>query len=111
MAILVASVSASELKDKALTETKDANNSLSRSSRHVDIDPHDTLCWDVSIYLDVTFDQEPCEKCMPRLDTVRKPSSTQVCETPTEYIEKYFVTFVYQILLWRLLEELNGKLH
>ena len=76
MTILAASVSASELK--AVTETNDASNSLSRTSRHVDIDPHETLCWDVSIYLDVTFDQEPCEKCMPRLDTVKNPLKTQV---------------------------------
>ena len=79
MAIVAASASSSELIDKALSETKDANNSLSRNSRHVDIDPHETLCWDVSIYLDVTFDQEPCEKCMPRLDTVKIPLKTQVC--------------------------------
>ena len=76
MTILAASVSASELK--ALTETDDASNSLSRVSRHIDLDPHETLCWDVSIYLDVTFDQEPCEKCMPRLDTVKNPLKTQV---------------------------------
>ena len=79
LAILAASACSSELKDKALSEPKDADNSLSRNARHVDIDPHETLCWDVSIYTDVTFDQEPCEKCMPRLDTVKKPLKTQVC--------------------------------
>ena len=79
MAILGASASSSELKDNALTETKDPNNLLSRNPRHVDIDPHETLCWDVSIYTDVTFDQEPCEKCMPRLDTVRIPRQYKVC--------------------------------
>ena len=79
MAILAASASSSELKDKALSEAKVANKSLSRNSRHVDIDPHETLCWDVSIYLDVTFDQEPCEKCMPRLDTIPTPKKHQVC--------------------------------
>ena len=78
MTILAASVSASELK--ALTETNSASNSLSRKSRHVDIDPHETLCWDVSIYTDVTFDQEPCEKCMPRLDTVKTPRQYKVCD-------------------------------
>ena len=79
LAILAASACSSELKDKALSEAKDDTKSLSRISRHVDIDPHETLCWDVSIYTDVTFDQEPCEKCMPRLDTVKKPLKTQVC--------------------------------
>ena len=86
---MAASASSSELKDKALSEPKDAKNSLSRNdandslsrvSRHIDIDPHETLCWDVSIYLDVTFDQEPCEKCMPRLDTVTTPKGHQVCD-------------------------------
>ena len=77
LAILVASVSSQE--QKALSETKDASNSLSRNPRHIDLDPHETLCWDVSIYTDVTFDQEPCEKCMPRLDTVKVPLKTQVC--------------------------------
>ena len=87
---MVASASCSELKgkeafvpieqpQKVSTETKDATDLLSRNYRHVDIDPHETLCWDVSIYTDVTFDQEPCEKCMPRLDTVKKPLKTQVC--------------------------------
>ena len=92
---MAASASSSELKNKALsettdtepprfihnalTETKDPNNLLSRHERHVDIDPHETLCWDVSIYTDVTFDQEPCEKCMPRLDTVRIPRQYKVC--------------------------------
>ena len=80
LAILAASASSSELKDKALSEPKDAKNSLSRNPRHIDIDPHETLCWDVSIYLDVTFDQEPCEKCMPRLDTVTTPKGHQVCD-------------------------------
>ena len=85
LAILVASVSSQDPRiqengpQKVSTETKDATNPLSRTSRHVDIDPHETLCWDVSIYTDVTFDQEPCEKCMPRLDTVKKPLKTQVC--------------------------------
>jgi len=79
LTILAASASSSELK-----AYNDANNSLSRVSRHIDLDPHETLCWDVSIYLDVTFDQEPCEKCMPRLDTVKNPLKTQVCETVTE---------------------------
>ena len=79
MAIFAASACSSELKDKALSEAKDANKSLSRNYRHVDIDPHETLCWDVSIYTDVTFDQEPCEKCMPRLDTVRIPRQYKVC--------------------------------
>ena len=87
---MVASASSSELKDKEAfvpieqpqkvsTETKDATDLLSRNYRHVDIDPHETLCWDVSIYTDVTFDQEPCEKCMPRLDTVRIPRQYKVC--------------------------------
>ena len=80
MAILAASASSSELIDKTLPETKDAKASLSRTARHIDIDPHETMCWDVSIYTDVTFDQEPCEKCMPRLDTVKKPQQTQVCD-------------------------------
>ena len=71
----MASVCASELK------AKDADDSLSRNTRHVDLDPHENFCWDVSIYLDVTFDQEPCEKCMPRLDTVRKPKGHQVCDS------------------------------
>ena len=77
MAILAASASSSELIDKALPEPKD--DSLSRTARHIDIDPHETMCWDVSIYLDVTFDQEPCEKCMPRLDTIPTPKKHQVC--------------------------------
>ena len=77
LAILVASVSSQE--QKASTETKDASDSLSRVSRHIDLDPHENLCWDVSVYTDVTFDQEPCEKCMPRIDTVKKPLKTQVC--------------------------------
>ena len=35
-----------------------------------------------------------------------------LCEVPKETIGKYFVTFVYQKLLYRLLEkELNGKSH
>ena len=80
LTILAASANSSELKAYNLTETNDANNSLSRVSRHIDLDPHETLCWDVSIYLDVTFDQVPCEKCMPRLDTVKKPHKTQVCD-------------------------------
>ena len=83
MAILAASVSSQEIlsnSEKALPETQDANKEfLSRNYRHVDIDPHETLCWDVSIYTDVTFDQEPCEKCMPRLDTVRIPREYKVC--------------------------------
>ena len=82
MAILAASVSSQDMiyqAEKALPETQDGKESLSRTSRHVDIDPHETLCWDVSIYTDVTFDQEPCEKCMPRLDTVKNPLKTQVC--------------------------------
>ena len=77
LAILAASVSSQE--QKASTETKNANDSLSRNPRHIDLDPHETLCWDVSIYTDVTFDQEPCEKCMPRLDTVRIPRQYKVC--------------------------------
>jgi hypothetical protein len=77
LAILAASASSQE--QKALTETKDASNSLSRVSRHIDLDPHENFCWDVSIYLDVTFDQEPCEKCMPKLESVKKPLKTQVC--------------------------------
>jgi len=84
LTILAASANSSELKAYNLTETNDANNSLSRVSRHIDLDPHETLCWDVSIYLDVTFDQEPCEKCMPRLDTIPTPKKHQVCETVTE---------------------------
>ena len=79
LAILVASVSGLSQEQKASTETKDDTKSLSRNYRHVDIDPHETLCWDVSIYTDVTFDQEPCEKCMPRLDTVRIPREYKVC--------------------------------
>jgi hypothetical protein len=79
LTILAASASSSELKAYNLTETNDTNNSLSRVSRHIDLDPHENFCWDVSIYLDVTFDQEPCEKCMPRLETVKKPLKTQVC--------------------------------
>ena len=84
LAILVASVSSQDQKNieepqKVSTETKDATIPLSRNYRHVDIDPHETLCWDVSIYTDVTFDQEPCEKCMPRLDTVRIPRQYKVC--------------------------------
>ena len=75
LTILVASASSSELQG---TETNNANNSLSRTARHIDLDPHDNFCWDVSIYLDVTFDQEPYEKCMPRLDTVKKPLKTKV---------------------------------
>ena len=55
------------------------NNSLSRTTRHIDLDPHENFCWDVSIYLDVTFDPEQCEKCMPRLETVKKPLKTKVC--------------------------------
>ena len=77
LAILAASVSSQE--EKALSENKDASNSLSRNPRHIDLDPHETLCWDVSIYTDVTFDQEPCEKCMPRLDTVRIPRQYKAC--------------------------------
>ena len=82
LAILVASVSSQDQKvapQKVSTETKDATKPLRRNSRHVDIDPHETLCWDVSIYTDVTFDQEPCEKCMPRLDTIPTPKKHQVC--------------------------------
>ena len=87
---MAASASSSELIDtalpepieqpqKAVTETKDASDSLIRTARHIDIDPHETMCWDVSIYTDVTFDQEPCEKCMPRLDTVKTPRQYKVC--------------------------------
>ena len=72
LAIVVASASSSEANDE--------KKSLSRNYRHVDIDPHETLCWDVSIYTDVTFDQEPCEKCMPRLDTVKTPRQYKVCD-------------------------------
>ena len=79
LTLLVAFASSSELKANNLADTINANNSLSRVSRHIDLDPHENFCWDVSIYLDVTFDQEPCEKCMPRLETVRKPLKTQVC--------------------------------
>ena len=76
--ILAASASSSELKVYNQTETNDAN-SLRRATRHIDLDPHENFCWDVSIYLDVTFDPEQCEKCMPRLETVKKPLKTKVC--------------------------------
>ena len=61
------------------TETNDANNSLSRVPRHIDLDPHTTLCWDVSTYKNVTFDPKPCEKCMPRLVTEKIPHKEKVC--------------------------------
>ena len=96
LTILAASASSSELKAYNPSENNDANNSLSRVSRHIDLDPHETLCWDVSIYLDVTFDQEPCEKCMPRLDTVKIPLKTQVCNRSiTILFEKKISNAIY----------------
>ena len=75
---MAASASSSEVEPE-LNEPEPKDDSLSRTTRHIDIDPHKTMCWDVSIYLDVTFDQEPCEKCMPRLDTIPTPKKHQVC--------------------------------
>ena len=84
LTILANSASSFESKAYNLTETHDANNFLSRGPQHIDLDPHENICWDVSIYQDVTFDKEPCEKCMPRLETVKKTLKTQVCEIVTE---------------------------
>ena len=61
----------------------DDDDYLSRNRRHLSKHSYGPTCWSVSRYGNMSYDQEPCQKCKPKFDTVIKPSCKKVCQPVT----------------------------